>query len=98
MQQLTKTAQLLPHLQELSSLQTLLLQLDASASSAAEGLQAVCQLTGLRQLHLAAPKALETQLLPLTQLRQLTTLYWGPGDVCQLCQLYTPVTLRAQVR
>jgi hypothetical protein len=39
----------------------------------------VCQLTGLKQLHLTDPKEDERLLLQLTQLRQLTKLDYCSG-------------------
>jgi hypothetical protein len=41
-----------------------------------EGLEVVCQLTGLRQLHLTDPRGDEGLLLQLTQLKQLTKLQY----------------------
>jgi hypothetical protein len=42
-----------------------------------EGLKVVCQLTGLRELHLAFSSTADGFLLQLTQLRQLTRLHYS---------------------
>jgi hypothetical protein len=49
------------------------------AGASTGGLAVVCQLTGLRQLHLTDPKEDERLLLQLTQLRQLTKLDYCSG-------------------
>jgi hypothetical protein len=74
MQGLRYTAHLLPALQGLSGLHTLSL----GASHAAEPLDGVCQLTGLRELSVYPRDGAKGLLLQLTQLKQLTALaYFG---------------------
>ena len=69
------------------------------AGDSAEGLEVVCQLTGLRQLEMRDPSEGEGLLLQLTHLRQLTHLdYDGHVDgvkvevalTCQVSWAYTP--------
>jgi hypothetical protein len=63
---------MLASLQGLSSLTVLRVK---PGDGAADGLEGVCQLTGLQQLHVQEPPgAAEGLLLQLTQLRQLTYL------------------------
>jgi hypothetical protein len=64
----------------LSGLHTLRLATD-TAGEAAEGFEEVCQLPGLRELHLKTHRtAKEGLLLQLAQLKQLTGLaYLGPA-------------------
>ena len=90
-------AGLLPALQQLSGLYTLSLTL--TDLTAAAGLQAVCQLTGLRKLKLQAAggscwdRDTEGWLLQLSQLQQLTALtYEGP-----IMGLYREVTFTVGV-
>jgi hypothetical protein len=68
--------ELLAPLQGLSGLHTLRLNSDVPTDAE---LQAVCQLTGLRQLEVALPHE-ATQAIMLTQLKHLTRLvYEGPA-------------------
>lgn len=70
-------------LQGLSGLQTLSLAVDDH--TAVEGVQAVCQLTGLRHLRMDLPRSADVhglQLWQLMQLQQLTALtFHGPWPV-----------------
>jgi hypothetical protein len=75
MRGLQYNAELLASLQELSELHTLSLTLDDHDHTAENGVQAVCQLTGLRELRMDLPCFVDvTRLLQLTQLQQLTAL------------------------
>jgi hypothetical protein len=68
MSELQYHSQLLGPLQGLSRLRTLFFD---AARSTGEGLEAVCQLTGLTDLTMVAPESAEGLLLQLTQLRLL---------------------------
>ena len=73
MPHLQYSAELLAPLTGLKGLQRLeLIPVDEST----EGLEVVCQLTGLRQLHLTDPREDEGLLLQVTQLKQLTKLQY----------------------
>jgi hypothetical protein len=68
-------AELLAPLQGLAGLRELTLR---PVGTSAEGLGAVCQLTGLRRLDIYDPRGYnELLLLRLTQLRQLTALHFS---------------------
>ena len=76
MQQLKCSPESLSQLQGLSELHTLCLAADHD--TAGEGLQAVCQLTRLRELQVFWYEAAEAGLLlQLTQLSRLTSLHFG---------------------
>lgn len=70
MQSLKLTTELLTPLQGLSTLDVLIL----GSKESEEGLEAVCQLTGLRCLELWTSQTTPGLLLQLTQLQQLTRL------------------------
>jgi hypothetical protein len=73
MMELPYSAEQLPALLGLSVLHTLRLSVDEMMGT--DGLNGLCQLTGLRKLEVSAPyDAPEEWLLQLTQLRQLTSL------------------------
>ena len=73
MPHLQYSGELLAPLTGLASLQ----RLDLSpVAGSTEGLEVVCQLTGLRQLHLKDPRGGEGLLFQLTQLKQLTKLQY----------------------
>lgn len=93
------STELLAPLQGLSGLQELLWAADSELDpTAAEGLAALCQLTGIRALdvRMYVPKTAEERLLlQLTQLKQLTKLtYRGPfnGGWGQLVHLIAEVS------
>jgi hypothetical protein len=73
MQGLLYSSKLLADLPKLSSLQQLTLW---PCSRSSDGLEVVCQLTGLRELHVTDPTTAEGLLLQLTQLQQLTRLHF----------------------
>jgi hypothetical protein len=73
MQGLLYSSQLLADLPKLSGLQQLTLW---PCNRSSEGLEVVCQLTGLRELHVTDPTTAEGLLLQLTQLKQLTRLHF----------------------
>jgi hypothetical protein len=77
MEDLQYSAERLAPLSGLSVLHTLRLATDDP--TAADGMETVCQLTGLRELHLHAPCMVEGLPLQLTQLQQLTQLHYK-GD------------------
>ena len=81
LQRLQYTTEGLASLQGLSSLTFLELK---PVDGSSDGLDGVCQLTGLRRLSVQEPdSATEGFLLSLTQLRQLTYLsYWGDFNDC----------------
>jgi hypothetical protein len=70
------SSELLAPLTGLSSLQHLSV---APCDESTEGLEVVCQLTGLRQLEITDPSEAKGLLLQLTQLRQLTSLTYMYG-------------------
>jgi Leucine-rich repeat (LRR) protein len=74
------TAQLAP-LQRLPGLHHL--AVDAGEDDELEGVQALCQLTGLQQLELSANRPAEARILQLTQLTRLTYLQLLRGDDLQ---------------
>ena len=99
MRWLRMSTELLAPLQGLSGLQELLWAADSELDpTAAEGLAALCQLTGIRALdvRMYVPKTAEERLLlQLTQLKQLTKLtYRGPfnGGWGQLVHLIAEVS------
>jgi hypothetical protein len=67
------------------------------AGESTEGLELVCQLTGLRQLFLGVNGDAKGLLGQLTQLQQLTSLdYFGTGSVQRLsCQVSLMIVLLA---
>jgi hypothetical protein len=67
-------AELLAPLRELSGLGALCLSVPTGAWEALEGLEALCQLTGLRYLDVMFPQIATEELLQLSQLQQLTAL------------------------
>jgi hypothetical protein len=75
MQRLQYGSDVLAPLTGLSSLQKL--NLFPNVNSSAEGLEVVCQLTGLKWLELEVPREAGEQLLQLTQLQQLRHLYYA---------------------
>jgi hypothetical protein len=79
------TAQLAP-LQRLSSLQRLVLR-DLDECADLEGVQVLCQLTGLQQLDLWVSRAAEARVLQLTQLTGLTALTFPQGGTHRAFQL-----------
>jgi hypothetical protein len=88
MEDLQYNAERLAPLSGLSLLHTLHLATDDP--TAAEGMETVCQLIGLRELQLHVPCAVEGLPLQLTQLQQLTSLaYKGvPDDVSDRTNIY----------
>ena len=102
MQALLYSSQRLAGLPGLSSLQQLSLR---PCNRSAEGLEVVCQLTGLRELIVTDPTTAEGLLLQLTQLRQLMRLLFsgtlnGVGwikhykvEVCMLHSLACPISV-----
>ena len=97
MQHLTLSAELIAQLPALTGLTALELRPeDGTYGSMGEGLEAVCQLTGLRELTLCFEEAAgEGLLLQLTQLKQLTRLeYRGPVkgrlDLVLLARMVSP--------
>jgi hypothetical protein len=80
LQYLQCSAELLAPLRGLSSLSELTLCPDGQSE---QGLEVVCQLTGLRRLCLTDPSKGEGVLESLTQLRQLTSLDFN--GACMLC-------------
>jgi hypothetical protein len=80
------SAEVLAALQGLSGLQTLFLPVDTGKE-----LGVVCQLTGLRELHLVAAASVDKLLLQLTQLKQITNLDFRAGG-------YASVNFTSQVR
>jgi hypothetical protein len=76
MLRLQYSAEELTPLQRLSGLQTLCI----GSLGANEGVEAICQLTGLRVLELRAPDVGDWLLLELTQLKQLTRLDFRLGE------------------
>jgi hypothetical protein len=70
------TAQLAP-LQRLTGLQRL--TVGSGHDDELEGVQALCQLTGLQHLILWVARAAETHILQLTQLKQLAFLTFFQG-------------------
>ena len=95
MDMLQCNAEPLTPLQGLSGLHTL--HLGVSGPTAAEGLAAVCQLTGLRALSMRIQDVAEgPALLQLTQLRQLTELQVDRAiDGSRLYQSNTTFSIRA---
>jgi hypothetical protein len=91
MQHLTLSAELLSQLPALTGLTALELgPRDGMYGSMGEGLEAVCQLTGLRALAVCFEEAAgEGLLLQLTQLKQLTRLeYRGPVNGRRSVQVF----------
>lgn len=70
------TAQLAP-LQRLTSLQSL--RVGAGEADDFEGVQVLCQLTGLQHLNLQIARAAEARVLQLTRLKQLNVLDFEQG-------------------
>jgi hypothetical protein len=99
LQHLQRSGQVLGPLQGLSGLHTLLLAapcLEWEALLVADGREfdAVCQLTGLRELELTAPDALQEELLmKLTQLQHLTRLtYTGRVDGITVVHIFVSMS------
>jgi hypothetical protein len=90
-QDFTQSAGLLVHLRGLSGLHTLHF---SAGAGAVESWQAVCELTGLRELKLSVPDSAGWLLPQLTCVRQLTALtYNGP-----LNDKRTPISMMTKVR
>ena len=83
------TAELLAPLTGLSSLHELQLR---PVDRPSEGLEVVCQLTGLRSLHLTDQGVEEGQLRQLTQLQHLMKLFYVGPDAPR------PIDLTSKVR
>jgi hypothetical protein len=95
--QLQCSAERLSSLTGLSKLHTLCL----AAHTRVEGVEAVCQLTGLRELILDSPESPQGLLLQLAQLKQLTHLYFSRTGTTELMGalwgLQTVKNLRSEV-
>jgi hypothetical protein len=97
MQQLQCSAERLASLAGLSKLHTLYL----ADGTQVQGVESVCQLTGLRELTIDSPKTPQGLLLQLAQLKQLTHLFFSTTGTTELMGalwgLQTVENLRSEV-